>query len=110
MPLRASECADSAELPAALRVGAELGGVRRPQNVTNEPTLAAGVGLESPTYTKTRAKNTTNEPTADGKNVTNERSFHRWKPNRAERAQRNSEDFDVHRDQVTLWECRRRVG
>jgi hypothetical protein len=40
--------------------------------VTNEPTLASDVGLESPTYTNTPAQNSTNDPTVAGENATNE--------------------------------------
>ncbi len=49
---------------------------RRPavdrENTTNEPTLAADVGLESPTYMTATEQNSTNEHTDCCENVTNE--------------------------------------
>jgi hypothetical protein len=40
--------------------------------VTIEPTLAADVGLESPTYTEAPEQNSTNEATVGRENTTNE--------------------------------------
>jgi hypothetical protein len=42
------------------------------KDVTNEPTVGDDVGLECPTYTKTKPQNKTNEPTVTCENVTNE--------------------------------------
>jgi hypothetical protein len=44
-------------------------------NVTNEPTLAGDVRLESPTYIKALEQNVTIEPNDVGENLTNEPPF-----------------------------------
>jgi hypothetical protein len=45
--------------------------------VTNQPKLAANVGLESPTYMKAADQNSTKELTVARENLTNELSWRR---------------------------------